>query len=289
MTKLKTLDDAPDGQKETKADKALREKLRMDVRNIETGHWQLGEGLYQVRQNALFRLWGYTTFQEYVVRDLEMCDRTAHYLAKLAEFLVKLKPEHQAWVKELGWTKAKEITEFVTNANAAAWRERVKGKTFKEIQAIIRENRVGALKEGESEKKADDATVEKPIQVRFPLYPEQERTVAQAIAHAQEIAQSDKKGHCLEMICLDYLASQAGVTNLEAYLKSVESYTGIRLIAVCLDEQSEHYGDVVFGHALWDKLGELVTHRESDEGESDEGEDEVSSGDAHEIAVEASA
>mgnify|MGYP001214520271 CR=1 FL=1 len=266
MTKLKTLDDLPDGKEETKAEKALREQLKMEVRDIERSHWKLGESLHSVRQEALYRLWGYATFQEYVIRDLEMCDRTAHYLVNLAEFWKKLKPEHQAWVKELGWTKAKELTDYVNNGNAAVWRDRLKGKSVKEIQAIVRENRAGALKEAaEIDEAKDDVDVEKAVQVRFPLYPEQERTVTQAIEHAKEIAQSDKKGHCLEMICLDYLASHSGVTDTQAYLRVVENYTGVRLIGVCLDEASEHYGDVVFGGELCDKLRSLTSEAQEDE------------------------
>ena len=50
--------------------------------------------------------------------------RKAQYLVSIQEWFGRMKPEIQGWIREMGWTKAKELVGVVTNDNAEEWQNR---------------------------------------------------------------------------------------------------------------------------------------------------------------------
>src|SRR5690606_24084108 len=74
-------------------------------------------------------------------------------------------------------------------------------------------------------------TKEKPTRKAFSLFQPQLENVDRAIEVAKEMANTDKEGHALDMICVDFLATNNGVADLTGYLKKIEKATGVLLVA----------------------------------------------------------
>jgi hypothetical protein len=81
--------------------------------------------------------------------------------------------------------------------------------------------------------------------LHFSLFPEQRRNVAQALAHAKQLAQTDKSGHALDLICTAYLAGDGGFESEVEYLAHMERVLGKRLVAFNRD-MTIAYGDETF-------------------------------------------
>jgi hypothetical protein len=83
----------------------------------------------------------------------------------------------------------------------------------------------------------------------FMLAPQQQLNVLTALERAGELTKSTKKGHNLDMICLDFLATNDFVSatkkdeSRSRYLAKVEQLLGIRIIAV----DAKRPTDVVYG------------------------------------------
>lgn len=90
---------------------------------------------------------------------------------------------------------------------------------------------------------------EAPYNENFKLYPSQQRNLKDALEAARILSNSPKakKGHCLDLICMDFLATNDIATKdpertRETYLNKMEKRLGIRLVAI--DTRS---GDIVYG------------------------------------------
>jgi len=83
----------------------------------------------------------------------------------------------------------------------------------------------------------------------FMLAPTQQLNVLTALERASELTKSSKKGYNLDMICLDFLATndfKAASQQAESrntYLKKIEKLLGVRIIAVDAKDQS----NVIYG------------------------------------------
>ena len=74
----------------------------------------------------------------------------------------------------------------------------------------------------------------------------------QALTIAGEMANSDKSGHLLDLICTEFLATNGQVSNLDEYLAKVERITGMTLIAYSKADEGIVFG----GDSLDEILGE---------------------------------
>jgi hypothetical protein len=256
MTKLRTVEDAtPEGKPETKEDKVLRARVKTRFKKIKDEYWGLAEDLEAVYADAKYTLWGYSSWTEYIEREHDESERKVQYLLNIVGWFRKLSDENQKWVRAVQWTKAKELARFVTDDNAEEWKRRASDESVRSLIQIARE-KVAAEKAAKADPDATGAPAdsgsdpEKPHTLRFPVFTEQEKNIMRALEHAKAIAQSDKQGHCLDMICQDYLASNTAVEDANGYLKTVEQYTGFGLIAFEIDPKTKKIGSIVYGGDL---------------------------------------
>jgi hypothetical protein len=225
-----------------------RQKV-LDLRNkVEESYWELSKTLNEVYQGSYYIPWGYSSWKEYVESELQFALRKAQYLVSIQDWFGKMKPEVKAWVQGLGWTKAKELIGIVTDDNAADWKARLEGLTYAEMVAELKGGKGGDETpiDGQAER---PTAPEKPGKKAFALFPEQATNVEAALAKAKSLANTDKEGHALDLICSDFLATNAADDDLFGVLRRLEKSSGLRLVAY--DKEADA---VVFGADLLDEI-----------------------------------
>lgn len=107
--------------------------------------------------------------------------------------------------------------------------------------------------------------------LNFRLYEEQHEIVERALTVSSVISESDRQGHNLMLICMDFLATNGGAVpgtkSFQRYLYNLEQIFGVRLIAIDSKNEPHHlvYGD--------DAMGRFVRSHMASRG-VDEGEEE---------------
>ena len=203
-----------------------------------------GELLYEVHRNHYWKEWtkpndqgeatAFADFDDYCENELGMRRRKAEYLIGVyAKFVVELDLPKEL-LRDLEWTKARELITVITADNAEELLGKIKGMTYKDVRDMVRAMRGGGT--------AGETDAEKMVTLTFRLHPDQAENVNRAIEIAQGMAKSDKTGHALDLICLDFVGSAAGATpdaalvSLGVLIKHVERAYGVELEVKSVDE-----------------------------------------------------
>jgi hypothetical protein len=223
----------------------------LDLRNkVEDNNWELAAALHEVNTNNYHIAWGFNSWREYVEQEVDFEIRKVQYLVSIQEWFGRMHPSVQKWIRDMGWTKAKELVGIVNEENAAEWKNRLEGKSYRDIMKVLKEG-----SESESEDDSDaapDKQEEKETitNKKFGLAPSQLENVDNAIAKAKDVSGSESENHCIDMICLDYLATNGAVEDVSGFLKKIEDVVGLKIIAIDPSEGSA----IVFGDDTLDSL-----------------------------------
>jgi len=235
----------------------IREKVKVLRAQAEETYWELSAALNEVYQGSLYQAWGFDKWADYVEKELDFTTRKSQYLIGIQEWFGKMPPNVQKWVRELGWSKAKELVGVVTAENAAEWKKKIEGKSVREIIEMIK----GAKRDGEDGggDGGGEGAEETSKKMSFTLFPAQFENVERALEKAKKMAESEKPGHALDMICTDFLTNNGGTDTVKEYLAKVEKHTGVRIVGY--DTKNDV---VVYGSELLDELAEPVEEGEGD-------------------------
>jgi hypothetical protein len=263
-TEGSTLAVVGEGDKESEATEYAEERrIVLSLRDkADDTIWDLAVALADVYEHDKYRAWGYDSWREYVERELDWHIRKGQVMVQLQHWFKTIPPNIQSWIKSLGWGKAKILQRVVTAENAAEWRAKIEGKTLSEIEEMLKEGRDtgGGGGGGDSE---PDPNVTSTLS--FKLYPDQRKTVDLAIEKAKDMSESDKPGHCLDLIATEFLSTHAGMLDMKEYLKHVEKIVGYSLIVY-----DRNANDIVYGGETLDFLNAKYGDGEDDEEEGDE-------------------
>jgi len=244
--------------------KEIREKILDLLAKSEDLNWDLAVVLETAYAGDMYRQWGFDSFRSYVEEELNIKIRKAQYLVQITEWFKKMPGNIQAWVRELGWTKARMLMHVVTVENAAEWRNKVAGKSVAEIEKMLKEAK-GSGGEGggggDGEGGSDGEGAEKPKKKSFSLFDPQYENVERALEKASEMSGSDKEGNNLDLICTEFLATNAGVDTPQDLFRKIEKITGLSIVAYNLEKDSVAYGS------------ELIEQLEAVDAENEEEED----------------
>jgi hypothetical protein len=203
-----------------------------------------GELLYEVHRNQYWKEWtqpnnqgeaiAFPDFDAYCENELGMRRRKAEYLIGVyAKFVVELDLPKEL-LRDLEWTKARELVTVITADNAEGLLDKIKGMTYKEVRDMVRTMKGGGT--------AGETDAEKMVTLTFRLHPDQAENVNRAIEIAQGMGRSDKTGYALDLICLDFVGSAAGATpdaalvSLGVLIKHVERAYGVELEVKSIDK-----------------------------------------------------
>ena len=167
-----------------------RKEAERDTRFVELGRY-----LCEVRTGQYRRLENLKSFDEFLARRFPDSRRTAYYLMSIHE---NLPPQIRRELKQVGWTKAAELTKVARSDgkdfDCAAWMHKARCLPRDQFKREVEQHLTG---------KDTEATEI----VYFKFYQSQIPVIEQALATAALMLGSDKsRGYCLEMICADFLA-----------------------------------------------------------------------------------
>lgn len=212
----------------------IRRRARALVKSIDQGYMELAEIIHTVwstpvngeRHNACVTVaWGYENYVQWAEEELGLHKRKAERLKAIWDHLHvtlggKLDRRTQKKIIGLGWTKVRELIRVIDEHNAEQWVEMAEHLNYNELCAAIRQAlqdqekgaqaaAVGTNEEGEEDWKGADPPkdADRFKMIHFNLTPEQKANVELAIERAKQMAESERPGHCLDLICTDFLAT----------------------------------------------------------------------------------
>ena len=164
-------------------------------RERDTKFVELGRYLCEVRAGQYWRLDRLKSFDEFLEKKFPESRRKAYYLMAIHE---RLPRQIHKDLKQLGWTKAKELARLASaegqRFDCAPWVHKASTMPREEFKREVERYLTG--KETE------------PFELLyFKVYKSQLPVIEQALETAALMLGSDRsRGYCLEMICADFLA-----------------------------------------------------------------------------------
>lgn len=172
----------------------------------------------------------YRSMKDYLLTEVDYSERKAHYLSQIFDkFQTELQILNE--VKDVGWSKLKEVVDVVTKSNWEEWYQLALELSTKELKAKVKEEKIklGLI----AAPSPEDLKTEQTKRVTFALFPDQESTVNKALDTAREMTESDNKSELISLICTDFLAGNANASGDSTYdiLSRLENTLGIRIAA----------------------------------------------------------
>ena len=258
-SELASLDGSKSGNGEVDVYANEAERIRSEIMEVKDqlkeGFWRLAELLWEVFDKNHYLKWGYDKWTDYAERELEMRPRKAQYLVSIWNYFAithKESPELLAKVRPLEWTKVKELIQIVTPENVDEWVATAQRLTLIQLTEACREALQGDSSDGGTGQTGTDRAPPMSEQIQrmtFAVFPEQKKNIVTALKRAEEMADSDKKGHLLDLICTAFLAENADSKGVFDVLRRFEKMRGVKLSALDLDN-----GEVVFGKKTVSKV-----------------------------------
>ena len=161
----------------------------------DTRFVELGRYLCEVRAGQYWRVESIKSFDEFLERRFPASRRKAYYLMSIHEYLP---PQIRRELKQVGWTKAAELTKVARSDgqefDCATWLHKARELPKEHFKHEVEKHLTG--------KDTEPTEI-----IYFKLYKSQIPVIEQAVETAALMLGSDKsRGYCLEMICADFLA-----------------------------------------------------------------------------------
>ena len=219
---------------------AVREVLRGACHASDRLNFVAAEMLYEAGENGYFRTWTYededgetktyTKLEDFALREMNMKPRKVWYLVDIYKrLIVELKIPIER-VRDLEWSKAKEITKIITEDNWEEILDRIRHMTVREVAKWARERRGGALPA--PEKKEDE---DKRRSFIFKVDEEDASHIELALEIAEGMSGDKDKGALLQFICADFVSGSggkdlaAGLLKLDIAMKALEKAFDVKL------------------------------------------------------------
>ena len=178
----------------TKIDEILDWEQRKETEK-DTRFVDLGRYLCEIRAGQYWRLENLKSFDEFLERRFPESRRKAYYLMSIHEYLP---PQARKDLKEIGWTKGRELAKLARaegqHFDCAPWVHKARSLPREEFRREV-------------EKEITGRETESHEIIYFKIYKSQISVIEQALETAALMLGTDKsRGYCLEMICADFLA-----------------------------------------------------------------------------------
>ena len=161
----------------------------------DTKFVELGKCLCEVRAGQYWRWEKLKSFDDFLEQRFPGSRRKAYYLMSIHEHLP---PEVRRELKNVGWTKGRELAKLARKQGqrfeSAPWVHKARHMPREEFRREV-------------EKELTGKDCEPSELIYFKVYKSQIPVIEQAIETAALMLGTDKsRGYCLEMICADFLA-----------------------------------------------------------------------------------
>jgi len=199
----------------------------------DTRFVELGRYLCEVRAGQYWRVENLKSFDEFLERRFPESRRKAYYLMSIHEHLP---PQVRKELKEIGWTKGRELAKLARAEGqrfvCAPWVHKARSMPREEFKREV-------------EKELTGRETEPHEIIYFKIYKSQIPVIEQALETAALMLGTDKsRGYCLEMICADFLAG----ANLENGNPEILLQSIIRFFAFLPDQDRDTFLERVNGN-----------------------------------------
>ena len=197
----------------TKIDEILAWETQKDTER-DTRFVELGRYLCEVRAGQYWRLENLGSFDEFLARRFPESRRKAYYLMSIHEHLP---PQARKDLKEIGWTKGRELAKVARrdgqDFDCAPWVHKARSMPREDFRREVEKELTGREQE--------------PSElIYFKVYKSQIPVIEQASETVARMLGTDKsRGYWLEMICADFLAgANLDSGNPEILLHSIRQF-----------------------------------------------------------------
>jgi len=231
----------------------VRKKIINLANQIDKCRWELAGYLKRVFEENLYIHWGYKNWDEYVETELPISPRTVRaikYLFNTLESNLLVSDEKKEKIQDLGWTKATQLArlekaKILKPDNMDEWIEKADKTSAVKLKETVK-------KEISKSKGEDEPEIFR--NKTFRLAVDQLEIVENAIQMASAMLESDKPGHCISMVCQDFVATnmfqkRKDRSLMGQYLNKIGAILGARIIAV--DKET---GKVIHNSKLFEKM-----------------------------------
>ena len=213
----------PPGRKsiEEKRAEIVRRQMDQIKGNIRKAMYKVAELLFEISEEKHYKKWGYSRFEAYVEEEVGMSSRKAYELLSIWRCLVKDLNISPNEIQKLDWTKAAVIARVADENNIKVWMDKARTMSARKL-----------LDEARAAK--SDGPLDLLKSESFSLYQPQQDTIHAALNLAKKKTGSDKKGHNLEMICLEFISSNISDKNvsLSWLVKRIEDVYGVSVVVI---------------------------------------------------------
>lgn len=187
-------------------------KLAHDlVEDTDFNYFKLGGVLSSIQANGWWEGKGFETFKDFIEAEYGLQYRKGMYLIAIYNGLVEA---NVPWdkVKELGWTKLKELSTMLTHDNVDEWVKRAKNMSTIQLIEYIKSEKAG----GGTESGTTTTTPSEVSTMTFKVHPDQKETIETAIEKQMADSGTEFKPVALEYICQNYMESTLGKKKKDA-------------------------------------------------------------------------
>ena len=264
----------------------VRSRARKLVDSIDQGYMELAELIHWVwstpidgdpMKACVCVAWGYQNYTQWAEEELGLHKRKTERLKAIWDHLHitlggKLERKTQRRLIALGWTKVRELTRVIDETNIEPWIEMAEHLNYQELCVAVRQ----ALEEHEKNAVTDavnpDAEEEEEEfkgaapppdigrfrEFRVYLTPEQKANIHLALDRAKELAASERNGHCLDLICTDFLGTNDfrkanDPDTALRFLAKFETHMDKRLVII-----NPHTWEIEYGMDTLSKAAEVL-------------------------------
>lgn len=176
--------------------------------DIEFSYFKVGGILNRINEEGWYTEEGFIKFSEFVESEFGIKRTKAMYLINIYNGLLA---SGVAWtdVKDVGWSKLKEIVGVLTAKNVAQWVKRANEMTVLQLNAYVKQHKAG---DSGGSSDDEDSGVPKVSSMTFKMYDDQKEVVIEALDKAKEAGPTEHNNVALEAICMDYLAGPSKPT-----------------------------------------------------------------------------
>lgn len=241
-------------------DKDIRKMILDTKARLDNGFKEVAKLIFTVYQKSLFVRWGFKDFKEYAEKDIGFSYRKAMYLTNIwgwyTEHVTRQDVIDAIW-DGIGWTKAKEMVGIIDDDNADEWLEKARNMNAIELADAAKKYLQAKSGKGDDKKKKSDEPVDKTVS--FKLTVSQKENVLQALEMAGKMSGSEKKGHNLDLIATNFMATNAQSVAQDTleFLNLLEKQYGVLIMAVRTSDKVVIYGREVYDAILDDVRKEV--------------------------------
>ena len=145
----------------------------------------------------------FTSFKDFLMDSYAMKYRKATYYIDIYTSLVNCAVKYND-VKDIGWSKLKEIARVMVNETADEWIQRARDMSVVQLIAFIVNWKAVFFPISD----ADMTEVKTTTAMNFKVYPDQKETIRIALDKAKSEAGTEFDAVALEAICLNYISGE---------------------------------------------------------------------------------